>query len=979
MHATRHTILPSPLTADPQLAERGLKRWLHLGQLTPDPQLAAFIREGGERDRDLLAALFSGSSFLSEALVAEPGILRLLREEGPDPALAELTAELNAVPIADRTRLMAGLRRCRRRHALLIGLCDLGGLWTVEEVTRALTDLADRSVTVALAHLLAEAARRGEVEPAPIEASGVIVLGMGKLGAHELNYSSDIDLIVLFEPERLRYRGSEGPMAFCVRVARGLVYLLETKTKDGYVFRTDLRLRPHPPGHPLALSTEDAELYYERHGQNWERAALIKARTVAGDVESGAAFLKSLAPFIWRRHLDYAAIRDIHSIKRQINAYRGFGSIHVIGHDLKVGRGGIREIEFFAQTQQLILGGRVPELRRSQTCAALRALAGQRWVQPEVAEELVAAYRFLRELEHRLQMVADRQTQALPQREPEFERFAAFAGYASAAELESAVRATLLTVERHYAALFESEADLGGGSSLVFTGTEDDPATLATLTEMGFSDPSAISARIRAWHHGHIRATRTTRARELLTELMPALLAALRDQPDRDAAFRLFDEFLTGLPSGVQLFSLLRANPDLLRLLADLMGAAPRLARHLSTHVDLFDAMLTPDFLERLPERERLAAELASRQGDARDLEDMLDLCRRWAHGRQFQAGLQVLLGIASAGQAARMLADIAEVVMASLLRAAEGRMIRQHGRIEGGAFVVLGMGKLGAHELTVGSDLDLVFVYDAPADAVSDGARPLPAATYYARLGQRLVSNLSARTAEGALYEIDMRLRPSGNAGPVATSAANFAAYHARSAQAWEQQALTRARVIAGDPALAERVAAELWANLARPRDPAALGRAIRAMRERIFKEHGSEQAWNLKHAPGGIVEAEFALQYLKLAHAQRCPALRVTAMRKILDAAAEAGILPAEEVEALRRAHALHQALQAVLRLSASDRFDPNTAPPRLLDALTRAAALALEGEPPPEDFAGLERRLVESQHAVRQIFDRLCPLGR
>ena len=380
----------------------------------------------------------------------------------------------------------------------------------------------------AVAHLLAEGARRGEIAAGAPEASGVFVLGMGKHGAGELNYSSDIDLIVLFDGERLRYRGGEGPMAFCVRLARSLVYLLETKNKDGYVFRTDLRLRPHLPGHPLALSSEDAELYYERHGQNWERAALIKARTVAGDLAAGEAFLKALVPFIWRKHLDYAAIRDIHSIKRQINAYRGFGTIRVLGHDLKVGRGGIREIEFFAQTQQLILGGREPGLRLPQTCAALAALAERRWIEDEAASELTAAYRLLRELEHRLQMVADRQTQALPEREPDFEKFAAFAGFADPAELDALVLATLLTVERHYAALFEREPDLGAGSSLVFTGTGDDPETLKTLAGMGFKDASAISARIRAWHHGHIRATRSTRARELLTELMPALLGALQ-------------------------------------------------------------------------------------------------------------------------------------------------------------------------------------------------------------------------------------------------------------------------------------------------------------------------------------------------------------------------------------------------------------------------------------------------------------------
>ena len=930
--------------------------------------------------RDLLLGIFSGSPFLTDCLVAEPGVLRLLLEEGDTAAYARLLAELAEVPTNDRTRLMAALRRVRRRQALLISLCDLQGLWSVEQVTEALTTLADRSVQLCLRHLLDEAAKRGELKPSGAqvepEQCGMFVLGMGKHGAGELNFSSDIDLIVLFDEDRLPYVGIEGPMACCIRLVRGLVYLLETKTKDGIVFRTDLRLRPHPPGHPLALSTDAAELYYERHGQNWERAALIKARVIAGDRVAGEGFLRTLTPFIWRKHLDYAAIRDIHSIKRQINAYRGFGTIRVHGHDLKVGRGGIREIEFFAQTQQLILGGRVPELRLPQTCQALAALAARRWVDEGTAAELTAAYRLLRCLEHRLQMVADRQTQALPEHEPEFRRFAAFAGFDEPAALEDLVHRTLLVVERHYAVLFEREPDLGGGANLVFTGTTDDPETLKTLSGMGFKDSSAISGRIRAWHHGHIRATRSTRARELLTELLPTILATLAEQPDRDGAFRLFDEFASGLPAGVQLFSLFRANPRLLKLLADLMGTAPRLARQLSGNVDLFDAMLAPDFLERLPDRATLAAELASRQVDARDLQDRLDICRRWAHGRQFQAGLQVLLGIASAGTAAAMLAAIAEVVIGSLLPAAEDWLVAQHGQVPGGAFVVLGLGKLGSHELTVGSDLDLVFIYDAAEGLPSDGGRPLPAATYYARLGQRLVSALTAKTAEGQLYEIDMRLRPSGNVGPVATTLVNFTNYHADTAQTWEQQALTRARVVAGDPGLKRRVEDAVWTNLARPRDADALARAVRAMRERIFKEHGSADPWHLKHARGAMVEIEFAVQYLKLLHAHHVPRLRATAMRDLLAVLHEEGLLPIDQVQALGRAYVLHQALQAVLRLSLHDRFDPKRAPARLLEALVRAASMALDGEPPPADFAALQRLLVESQQSARQIFDELCP---
>ncbi|MFZ1427051.1 MAG: bifunctional [glutamine synthetase] adenylyltransferase/[glutamine synthetase]-adenylyl-L-tyrosine phosphorylase [Geminicoccaceae bacterium] len=976
------TILAPPRLADAASAERGIKRWLHTGETAADPALAAFVRHVANAAdiRPLLEGMLAGSPFLTDCLVAEPGVLRLLLEQGASTAYQILLAEMDEVPTGERTRLMAGLRRARRRQALLIALCDLQGTWPVEQVTAALTTLADRAVEIALRHLLGEAVKRGELRLADgrmsTDQSGLFVLGMGKHGAAELNFSSDIDLIILFDEERLPYCGSEGPMACCTRLARGLVYLLETKTKDGFVFRTDLRLRPHPPGHPLALSSEAAELYYERHGQNWERAALIKARVVGGDATAGMSFLKALIPFIWRKHLDYAAIRDIHSIKRQINAYRGFGNVRVLGHDLKVGRGGIREIEFFAQTQQLILGGRVPELRLRQTCAALAALADRRWVDEKTASELTSAYRLLRCLEHRLQMVADRQTQTLPELEPDFRKFAAFAGFDDPGQLEQLVHRTLLTVERHYAALFELEPDLGAGGSLVFTGTADDSETLKTLTAMGFKEPSAISGRIRAWHHGHIRATRSTRARELLTELLPVLLDALAEQPDRDGAFRLFDEFVRGLPAGVQLFSLFRANPRLLNLLADLMGTAPRLARQLSGHVDLFDAMLTPDFFEHLPDRTALAVELASRQVDARDLQDRLDVCRRWAHGRQFQAGLQVLLGIVDAGAAATMLAAIAEVVIDSLLPAAEAWLVSQHGVIPGGAFVVLGLGKLGAKELTVSSDLDLVFIYDAAKHAHSAGPRPLPAATYYARLGQRLVSALAAKTGEGQLYEIDMRLRPSGNVGPVATTLDNFTRYHAEAAQTWEQQALSRARVIAGDANLARRVEEAIWTNIARARQPEPLGRAVRAMRERIFKEHGSSDPWHLKHARGAMVEIEFTVQYVKLLHAHRHPRLRTTAMRDLFHVMREDVLLPTDQVQELARAYALHQALQAVLRLSLSDRFDPKGAPARLLDALVRAAAVALDGEPPPVDFDALQRLLIESQRAVGQIFDQLCP---
>jgi glutamate-ammonia-ligase adenylyltransferase len=965
-------VLPRP--GDPAALDRWLRRWRRAAPASLDARAVAVDPD------DLLAAVFGNSPFLSEVLCAEPDVLQDLLERGPGPLFDAIISETTGLATGTRDRLMRELRKVRRRAALAIGLADLTGAWPLEEVTGALTRFAEAALERALTQALSELADRGEVELADPDraagSSGLIVLGMGKLGGRELNYSSDIDLIVLFDPDRFLYRGRESPMAGAVRITRAFTHILDYRTREGYVLRTDLRLRPHPPGQPLALSVEDAEQYYERHGQNWERAALIKARPVAGDVAAGERFLEALRPFLWRRHLDYAAIRDIHSIKRQINAFRGHGTIRVLGHDLKVGRGGIREIEFFAQTQQLILGGRVPEVRDRRTAHALDALVDQRWLKAETAEDLKRAYRFLRRIEHRLQMVADKQTHRLPERDAQFEAFAAFAGAPDGDHLAAAIRHQLETVERHYAALFESSLDLGGSRSLVFTGTGDDPETLQTLADLGFQQPPVLAARVRAWHHGHIRATRDARARELLTELMPRLLQAIADQADPDATFARFDAFLSGLPAGVQLFSLFRANPRLLAMIADLMGMAPRLAHHLSNHVALFDAMLAPDFFDRVPDRSGLEAELDRTLARSGDLQDALDATRRWAQGREFQIGLHVLLGLADGAAAAGPVTDIAEAALGALLPRVEQWLGEQHGRIEGGAFVVLALGKLGSRELTFGSDLDLIFIFGGPAGAQSDGERPLPIATYYARLGQRLVRAVTAPTPEGRLYEIDMRLRPSGNVGPVACSLTNFERYQAESAQIWEHQALTRARVVAGDPDLARKVEAVIRTTLTRSRDPARLAEEVGAMRMRILREFGDVNCWNLKHVRGGLVEAEFLAQYLQLRHAHDHPEILETGTIAVFERATAIDALSLEESALLVRSLHLFRRLQAILRLSIEDRFDGSRAPPGLISALLRAADTL--GDVTDGGLARLEEELRTMQAAVAQIFERHCPVG-
>ncbi len=562
--------LPAP--ADARRVALGLQHWREAADAMADSAIASDMRalaadDAGQR---LLAAIFGNSPFLSQICVAEPGTLLNLATAGPSRTFAEIIHALNQEldSLADRFLLMKRLRIARRRVAMVVALADLAKWWPLDRVTGALSAFAEAALEAAVRHLLMNAARTGDIHlpnaDSPERECGFFVLALGKLGARELNYSSDIDLICLYDGEKVDYRGRQSPSQFYSRLAQELVRILADPTGDGYVFRVDLRLRPDPGSTPAALSTQAALTYYESAGQNWERAALIKARPIAGDRLAGRAFLAELGPYLWRRHLDFAAIQDIHSIKRQINAHRGGGKIAVAEHNIKLGRGGIREIEFFAQTQQLIWGGRMPELRVSGTVAALVALAQAGRISLAAAADLTAAYRFLRGIEHRLQMIDDAQTHSLPHDADGLRRVAIFAGYDSAEAFATELLHQLGTVESHYAHLFEEAPSLSPQGNLVFTGHEDDPETLATLQRMGFADPPAVAAMVRSWHHGRYRAMRSQRARELLTELVPVLLTAFGASPAPDAALRRFDRFLAGLPAGVQLLSLFYRNPALI-------------------------------------------------------------------------------------------------------------------------------------------------------------------------------------------------------------------------------------------------------------------------------------------------------------------------------------------------------------------------------------------------------------------------------
>jgi glutamate-ammonia-ligase adenylyltransferase len=796
---------------------------------------------------------------------------------------------------------------------------------------------------------------------------------MGKMGGYELNFSSDIDLMIFFDPAAAALAPDVEAAPFYVRLTRDLVKLLQERTEDGYVFRVDLRLRPDPSSTQIAISTEAALDSYESRGQNWERAALIKARPCAGDLAAGEKLLRELSPFVWRKYLDYAAVADVHAMKQEIHAYRGHGEIAVEGHNIKLGRGGIREIEFFVQTQQLIAGGRHPGLRGRETVATLATLAAGSWIDAVARDELTAAYDFLRRVEHRLQMMADEQTHTLPADRDALGAFARFLGFKNRDAFAAALLVHLRAVEKHYVKLFESAPALLAQQQNLSFATADGEAgteTLDRLAEIGFRQPREVAAAVRRWHAGGYPALRGEQARKNLTELVPVIIDQFARAENPDGAFAAFDRFLAGLRAGGRLLSLLRQNPELIRFIALILGVAPRLADILAQHPHVIDPLIDPSFFGALPDAKRLDADLARALGEARGYEDMLDAIRLFGQEHMFLIGARILSGSLSAEQAGDVFAGLADVLIRGLHARVEADFAATHGRIRGQETAILALGRLGAREMTASSDLDLIVVYDFDEKHPnSDGKRQLYGAQYFARLTQRLISALTVQTNYGVLYEVDMRLRPSGRSGPLATHIDGFIGYQEREAWTWEHMALTRARVVSAPPAFAGRVEAAIHRVLRRKRDPRAIAADVVEMRAAIAKEKGDADPWDLKYAAGALVDIEFVAQYLQLVHAAAAPEILDTSTARMLEKAARAGVLKAEDAAVLRPAVLLFHDLTQILRLCLPGAFDPKTANAGVLALLARAADLP--------DFPALQAHAVETQRQVRECFVRV--LGR
>jgi glutamate-ammonia-ligase adenylyltransferase len=960
---------PQPL--DPKTAQVRIADWLAALKSAEAKSFKALLAKN-PTITTLLETIAESSPYLSELISREPQRLLRLLQADPDQHFKTLLSEhaSAAAVCEDDAEAMQLLRRMKAEAALLIALVDIGGVWPIMRTAEALTELANTAVDSAVRFVLAEAVRSGRLKvkdkSRPQLGSGYIVLAMGKMGAFELNYSSDIDLIVLYDREAQALPQEADASTLFVRITQRLVKLLQERTSDGYVFRTDLRLRPDPSSTAIAISTAAAVSYYESVGQNWERAAMIKARVCAGDMTAGEAILNELSPFVWRKYLDFAAVADVHAMKRQINAYRGHGEVAVEGHNIKLGRGGLREIEFFAQTQQLIAGGRNSGLRDRDTLTTLDKLHEDKWIDAAARDAMKEAYCFLRTVEHRLQMVNDEQTQTLPAERAELDHFARFLGFAGRDAFAKVLLRHLHKVQHYYGRLFEKQPDVSRPAPQ-FPPDHDDHKTVDRLSKLGFRAPLEASNIIRHWLDGTHRHLKSEVARGHLAELLPALLEHLARTANPNATLVVFDRFLANLHGPARLLPLLRQNPDLIALIVLVLGIAPRLGDTLARHPQIMDALVDPRFFGTLPDAAELARRFDAALAQSRYDEDLLERIRMFGLEYMFLIGVRILSGTVTARRAGEAFARLSDAVIRAVHDAVADHFAIMHGCMRRQETAVVAMGKLGGYEMTATSDLDLILIYDFDDETPeSSGARPLYGAQYFARLTQRLINTLTAQTNYGALYQVDMRLRPSGRAGPLATRLSGFADYQETEAWTWEHMALTRARVVSASPAFRSRVEDTIQSILRRPRNAELTAGDVVEMRTAIAKEKGDGERWDIKYVAGGLIDIEFIVQFLQLVHAHQMPDILDTSTARVLDKAWKRRVLTTQDAEILRPAVRLYQDLTQILRLCLPGRFDPKTADAGLLRLLARAADVP--------DFATLDATLIDTQTKVRESFVRI-----
>lgn len=966
-----------PLISDNNFAHQKLNDFIELYNESYHEDIKDTFAK--DENKNLLLSIFSNSPYLTNLLFKHFEFAASLFLLPPEKLLNSTLSTLKdqcseTVSIAE---LMKLLRLAKAQIALIIAFADLSGKWELNKITKGLSDFAELALNLSVNFLIREGINSGNLchdftDDEYATNSGYVIMAMGKLGGYELNYSSDIDLIVLFDLEIVKYCGKRSPQDFFVKMTQKLVKIMSDRTAEGYVFRTDLRLRPDPGATAVALSMEGAEIYYQTVGLNWERAAMIKARPIAGDIKEGHNFMERIRSFVWRQYLDYAAIADIHAIKRLIHEHHSHRGIMLEGHDVKLGRGGIREIEFYAQIHQLIAGGREPALRVAPTRLALNALCKKNKLKTAENDTLQEVYVFLRTLEHRLQMINDDQTHEIPTDENDLIRISKFMGFEFFADFEMAVINRLKSVNTLFNALLQDTNQTEDEESKLLTFPTDKyhPETIKAIEAAHFQDTKKAYELIQGWMVGRYRACRTDRAREILKKLIPEILNVFSKQDDPDTVLVKFDDFLSRLPSGVQLFSFIKAQPWLLDLLAQIIGMAPFLSGQLSRNPLMLDAVLNAESFKQNSSFNDLKKSLDEQLLLARDFQDVLEHTRKWVNEAKFQVGLQILRGKTDVIHSGETLTHIAEVSLKTMLSHVRKEFAKKHGIIEKSSLCILAMGKLGSFEFTTTSDVDIVLIYDADDMSVlSSGAKPLGVNHYYARLSQNFINSITALTGEGKLYEVDMRLRPSGTAGPLAVSIASFNDYQKGQAWTWEHMALTRGRVISGPDALRKKVEKTILSILSHSgRNHDNLLHEVAKMRIKLAENFGTKNIWSMKNIRGGIIDIEFICQYTLLAHGNKFPSILKRNTLRQLKEIKKAGVLNPGDIDTLSNACHIMQTSQALLRLCLGTTSKSKERPPALLEAL----AERLETTPKK-----LENLIIKNQKNVLDLYAKIIEI--
>jgi glutamate-ammonia-ligase adenylyltransferase len=844
---------------------------------------------------DAIGRARAHSPFLAMQLERLPQIAEKL-------AQGDFAAALAAAAETGDADAMISVRRERSGHALALGIADLAGSITLEALVAALSDLADRLIARALAAAVAERT--------PGEAPrGFAILGLGKLGGRELNYSSDVDLVFVYDPETLPLKPREEAEQAALKIGQRVIEILQKRTEEGYAFRVDMRLRPSPEVTPVALPVDAAISYYESAALPWERAAFIRARQVAGDPVLGRYFLEAIHPFVWRRSLDFGAVGEINAISRRIRDHYAQGQAFGPGYDLKRGRGGIREVEFFVQIHQLIHGGREPDLRVPATLDAVAALERAGRIAPADAAVLRGAYPLLRTMEHRLQMVDDRQTHSLPQSEAALDNVARLHGLAGGAALLDLLRPH---VER-VGAVYDTLGGDGGEARL----SKEPQALDAQLAAAGFGEPVPARARIEGWRSGRMRSLRTPAAQEAFEAMLPVLIEALGAAPDPMRAINRFDDIVAGLPAGVNFYRLLEARPGLTQCLATILSHAPALAELLGRRPELLDGLIDASAFDPAGSIDALAARFARADRRGEDYQMLLDRVRRRVNETRFALGAQIVLGRADPIAVGEGYGRVAEAAIRVLADATIAEFEKAHGKVPGSRLVILGLGRLGGGVLTHASDLDLIYLFSGSHEAESNGPKPLRATDYFNRLAPRVGAALSVPTAAGPLYDVDTRLRPSGIDGLLAISLDSFADYQREKAWTFEHMALTRARPVYGSDADKAQLAGIISGVLEIARDPAVVAADADRMRLDIARHKRPSGPFDIKLGPGGLVDLEFAIHTLQLSRRIGL-APRLT---DAIEALAAAGLVPPDTADA----HRLLTRMLVTLRLVSPDSAEP------------------------------------------------------